>query len=360
MTVVVSGHTVVSVVIAILVAFAIFALFRDAASIMVPLGVGVALALALDGVVCKIAARTGWSRSIAVSIVALALFVIGVAVVVLLGPPAVRQAQQFATALPQTVQDLYDLPIVGGWLRDADAVQVIQDFIAALPARITSDSLASAANSLIGGVATMVIIVLTTFSVLIDGERLVGLVRQAIPVNGRERADAIGRIVYRVIGKYFAGSLTVSVMMGIYVLTIALVFGVPLAPLVAIWAMVTNLIPQVGGFLGGLLLGVVSLAAGPGTAIIVIALFVVYMTFDNHVIQPAVIGKAVDLSPPSTMMAAFIGAAAAGIPGALLATPIFGAAKQLYFEVRTPGSVNLDEPSGLRARLRQLRRREPH
>jgi len=34
-------------------------------------------------------------------------------------------------------------------------------------------------------------------------------------------------------------------MMGVYVLTVGLILGVPLVPLAAIWAMINDLIPQV-------------------------------------------------------------------------------------------------------------------
>ena len=58
------------------------------------------------------------------------------------------------------------------------------------------------------------------------------------------------------------------------------------------------------------------------------------MNIENHVIQPAIVGRSVDLTPPTTMVAAFIGGAIAGIPGALVATPFVGAAKAIYLEAR--------------------------
>ena len=70
------------------------------------------------------------------------------------------------------------------------------------------------------------------------------------------------------------------------------------------------------------------------TAIAAGALFVVYMNVENHIIQPAIVGRSVDLTPPTTMVAAFVGAAIGGVPGALVATPIVGAGKQLILEMR--------------------------
>ena len=58
------------------------------------------------------------------------------------------------------------------------------------------------------------------------------------------------------------------------------------------------------------------------------------MNIENHLIQPAIVGRSVDLTPPTTMVAAFVGGAIAGIPGALVATPLVGAVKAIYMEAR--------------------------
>jgi putative heme transporter len=42
----------------------------------------------------------------------------------------------------------------------------------------------------------------------------------------------------------------------------------------------------------------------------------------------------VNLSPPTTMLAAIIGGTAAGVPGALVATPLVGSVKRLYLAAR--------------------------
>ena len=110
-------------------------------------------------------------------------------------------------------------------------------------------------------------------------------------------------MLYRTFGNYFGGTVTVAVMSGAYVTILGLVFGVPLAPVAGMWAMVTNVIPQIGGFLGGSFVTVLALSVSVPTAIGVGLLFVVYMNFENNVIQPAIIGEAVDLSPPVTMLA---------------------------------------------------------
>ena len=150
--------------------------------------------------------------------------------------------------------------------------------------------------------------------------------------------------MYRTIGRYFGGSITVAVLMGLYVLALGLLLGIPLVPLAAVWAMLTDLIPQVGGFLGGAFLVLLASTQGATTALIAGAAFVLYMNLENHVIQPAIVGRSVDLTPPTTMVAAFIGAAVLGVPGALVATPLVGAAKAIYMEAR--GKTNREPNVG--------------
>ena len=158
--------------------------------------------------------------------------------------------------------------------------------------------------------------------------------------------------MYRTLGRYFGGSVTVAILMGLYVLALGLLLGIPLIPVAAIWAMITDLIPQVGGFLGGSFLVLLATTQGVTTALIAAAAFIVYMNIENHIIQPAIVGRSVDLMAPTTMVAAFVGGAVAGVPGALVATPLVGAAKAIYLEAR--GMATRTEELGTRERLRRL------
>ena len=57
---------------------------------------------------------------------------------------------------------------------------------------------------------------------LFEGPRLIGEVRRATPPSRRAAADGIGRTVYAVLAKYFAGSLLVALANGMWVAMVAL------------------------------------------------------------------------------------------------------------------------------------------
>ena len=338
----------------LLVAFAGFALFRSAPRALTTIAVGSVFALALDPIVGVIRRNWGWPRSTSVLLVAGCAIVLVTTVVVGMGPQAVGQARRVTSDIPQTVREFYDLPIVGGWLEDNDAATRVDEAREELPGDISDRSVTKSVEGLVGGALSTVLVLAVTVAVLLDGEYLVAAVHRLLPHRWVDRADEIGHVFYMAIAQYFGGSLAVAALMGVVVLALCLIFGVPLAPLAALWAMITDLIPQVGGFLGGALLGLLALTQGAFVFVVVIGVYVVYLTLENHVISPAIVGHAVDVSPPTSMLAALIGGAAAGVAGALVATPLVGATKQLYLQLRWGQQPFASQTPPLRDRVKTL------
>ncbi|MPY95904.1 MAG: AI-2E family transporter [Acidimicrobiia bacterium] len=348
---------------AILVTLAVLGLFQAAPSSITKVAVGVLLAAALDPLVVRARRSFRWTRTAAVALVSTVLVGTFTAIAVLLAPPAIQQAEDLTTELPETVQRTYSWPVVGSRLEAIDAAAEVERFIDELPGRLDDDTVGAAVEAAIGGAQTLALVLITAVAVLLDGETLIARGRRLIRPARRPRADEVGRIVYRTVGNYFAGSLLVAFLNGLVILTVGLLLGVPLAPLAAIWAMLTNLIPQIGGLLGGSFFVVLAVTQGPLVGLIALATFLVYQQVENNVVQPAVVGRAVNLSPPATMVAALIGGAAAGVPGALAATPFVGTVKAIYLELRRGPPAPETEPGkrrlgGGRAEPRTFRRRQ--
>lgn len=339
----------------ILLALVVLALFQAAPRELTAVGVGIVLALALDPVLRVIQRRLDCSRVTGTAVVGVAITMFVAALVLFLGPQAADQAASFADELPATIEEFYSWPIVGQRLEQVDAVGRVERFVDDLPSRVNADSISDAAGRVLSGVGAAIVVLLTAIAVLLDGEAIVARVRRAIPAGRQQHADEVGRIVYRSIARYFAGSVGVALLNGSVILAAGLALGIPLAPLAAIWAAITNLIPQIGGFLGGSFFVLLATTQGPVPGVIALALFLAYQQFENNVIQPTVIGRAVDLTPPTTMLAALIGGAAAGVPGALVATPLVGAIKSVWKDTRGgPVGEPDDEAHGDSTALRRL------
>jgi len=337
---------------AALVAAAVFSIVSVADNVLTGIGVGVVLGVALAPVVSRVQGRLDTTRGSAVVVVGTGLALAIAAVVLLVAPAAVRQAQDFSDQLPETVRDFYTWPIVGDRLQKADAATRVEEWINDAPAKVDDRTLGQLGERLLGGVFSSVVVLVTALGVMIDGEIAVRRFRALVPPSRRDRTDRLGRIVYATFGSYFAGSLFVAVLAGIMVLSVGLLLGVPLSPVAGLWTTLTNLIPQIGGFLGGSFFVLLALTQGPVQAVIALAFILAYQNLENHVISPAIVGRAVNLSPPSTMLAALVGGAAAGVPGALVATPLLGAVKAIYLDSR--GEMPEPELNKMRERMSRV------
>lgn len=334
-------RSMLTLLVVALAALGVLEVLQQTPAMITKIVVGVVIALALDPIVARVRDRIGGSsRGIAVAIVGTGLGMALLGVLLVLGPAAIEEASNLRSDLPATIEDAYTWPVVGDRIAEADLAQQVDDAIDRLPAQLDDDQITRYAEDLLGGLLTTVVVLVTAVAVMLDGESMVQRVRNLFTGERQQRLDGIGRVVYRTFGNYFAGSLFVAILNGLVVLTVALALGVPLAPLAGLWSMLTNLIPQIGGFLGGSFLVTLALTEGPVAALIALVVFLVYQNIENNIIQPAVVGKAVDLTPPTTMLAALLGGAVAGVPGALIATPIVGAAKVLYLRDARDGSLD--------------------
>jgi predicted PurR-regulated permease PerM len=279
------------------------------------------------------------SRFMAMAIDMLIQGAVVAALAAVFGPAVARQVRDLREDLPEVVDDLGDLPLVGPQIRRADVSERVEEFLDELPDRLAGDTtpVEDAGRSVLGGALAAFATILATVTLLLDGERLLARLRALVPPRHRERADDLGRLGYRVVGQYFAGSVLVAAIAGVVVTAVGLLLGVPLAPLLGAWVAVFDLVPQIGGAVGGIPFVLLAFTAGPVTGIACAVFFILYLQFENHILSPLVVGRSVDLSPPATMTAALVGVSAGGVVGAMLAVPLLGAAKAVYLEFRSDG-----------------------
>jgi len=302
------------------------------------------IAFALIPVVEALRRRTGWDRRYAAALVLVSTGVIAVTTIVLVAVPTTDQVRQFNRDVPKTVDQLGTLPIIGPRLREANASKKVRQWIDDFPKRLDAKStpIAQVLSVVADGIAASLFALLLAITLVLDGERLVNMGRRLVPDRRKPDADRLGRLVYDVVGRYIAGTLFMAALAGVVTLVASLSLGVPLAPLLAVWVAICNPIPQIGGFLGAVPFVALGLTRSPVVGVACLVVFLVYQQTENHVLQPLIIGRAVRLTPPATMVAALIGVAAGGVIGGLLAIPMLGASKAIYLAL---SSTDLEVPS---------------
>jgi predicted PurR-regulated permease PerM len=198
---------------------------------------------------------------------------------------------------------------------------------------------AGAALSVTKSVLTAIVATLTiafmTFFMLLEGrewmERIYGLASE----EQQPRWRSVGRDIYRTVGGYVTGNLLISLIAGVTSGLVLWIVGVPYAVALGLLVGILDLIPLAGATIAAVLVVLVAIAASGVTAAIIVAVFfLAYQQLENHVIQPLVYGRTVQLSPLAVLVSVLIGAQIAGVLGALAAIPVAGALQVIIVDYR--------------------------
>jgi predicted PurR-regulated permease PerM len=152
-------------------------------------------------------------------------------------------------------------------------------------------------------------------------ERFYGL----LPEHSQPRWRAVGREVYRVVGGYVAGNLVISLVAGVASAAVLLTLGIPYAVALGLLVALLDLVPLAGATIAAVIVSTVAfLSESWVRGLIVVVFFLLYQQFENHVLQPMVYGRTVQLSPLAVLVAVLVGAELGGVIGALGAIPVAG------------------------------------
>jgi predicted PurR-regulated permease PerM len=183
-------------------------------------------------------------------------------------------------------------------------------------------------------VVGLITIIFLTYFMLLEGPRTIDAFLGLLPESARPRYERVGRDIYRTISGYVTGNLLISLVAGVLAAIVLFAVGSEFAIALGLLVAVLDLVPLAGATLAAIIVStVVFIETDWIRCVIVIAFFIGYQQFENHVLQPLVYGRTVQLSPLAVLCAVLVGAQLAGILGALLAIPIAGSILAIAREV---------------------------
>ena len=286
------------------------------------------LAVALSPGVDALQRRGLRRRGAAAAVVYLLLIAVIAGLGALLIPTLVSQVNDLVEAAPGYVRDLTHGRGPLGFLETKyHVVERVQDAVSGNGSgRLAGGATAAldVTRSVVTFVAGVVTIAFMTFFMLLEGpawrDRLIAL----LPEGGQPRAHRMAGEIADTIGGYVSGNLLISVIAGFLTTIVLLIVGVPFALALGLVVAILDLIPLAGATLAAIIVTLVALTDSVTAALIVLGWFVVYQQIENHLLQPIVYGRTVQLSPLAILIAVLIGAEVAGVIGALGAIPVAG------------------------------------
>jgi predicted PurR-regulated permease PerM len=194
-----------------------------------------------------------------------------------------------------------------------------------------SDRLPAQAGNLLG-VATAVVtgfgkaltVLFMTLFLLLEIPRFLRTITELLRPGAADRSLVVFDQVNGTIARWTAGVLFIATIAGTITGVSAWLLGVPFALALALLVGVLDLIPLVGATIGSIVVVLVAFTHSLTAGIVMLILAVVYQFLENHIIQPVVMRKSIDVSPFIVLVSVLVGASLLGIIGALLAIPIAG------------------------------------
>ncbi len=321
-------RTVLSLLATVIAVAVVLAVIWIARHVLTWILISLFLALALNPAVEWFQRRGLQRRGAAAAVTYLLALSFLVAIGFLFVPTLVNQVNEFVQKLPDYAHDITRGRGRLGFLETKYHIQErIRSAIADGGAKRVL-GLSGAAVTLAKGVITIVVatvtIVFMTFFMLLEGptwmERFYGL----LPERSQPRWRKVGYDIYRTVGGYVTGNLLISLIAGGLTTIVLLIMGVPYAVALGLIVAILDLIPLAGATIAAILIGIVAFLHSIPAGIVVVAFFIVYQQIENHLLQPVIYGRTVQLSPLAVLISILIGAELAGILGALAAIPVAG------------------------------------
>lgn len=243
----------------------------------------------------------------------------------LLVPPIVSQIQDFSQNYPQYSQKF------------RDSIDPIRSFIEINHINITSEQVFSELGSgvtnftknifsktvgVFSGLISVIVVFSLTFYMSVKEGAITNFVASVTPKNHRKYAVDLTDRIKEKIGKWLLGQFLLMFLIAIFDFVGLSLIGVPYALVLAIFAGIMEIIPYVGPIISAIPGVFLGFLVSPTVGFLALAVYVVAQQFENHVIVPQVMKKAVGLNPIAVILALMVGAKIAGTLGAILAIPV--------------------------------------
>lgn len=292
-------------------------------SMLVLIFLGLFLAVGLEPVILRLE-RRGIRRGFCVLAFGLLIGAVLVGLVFLVLAPATEEITQFLSSVPELLTRLNKRlagTSVGDYLNQSSVQERIQSGLSSV-----LESSASGIFGIVGGLVSAVFTALTLFILtvyfMLAMPRLRGALGQLL--GSDERRAVLDESLSKV-GGYVTGQLAICACAGVASYIAMELIGVPYPALLAIVITVLDAVPQVGATIGAVVAVLVALTASLPIALIALGYFVLYQQLENYLIAPRVFARTIALTPLASLLSVLVGAALAGVVGAIVALPITAA-----------------------------------
>ena len=308
-------------------------------SILSPFFIGIIIAWLLDPIVTWLQ-KNGFKRAIATVMVFLSFISLVVLFFVLLIPSFADQINEFIGSAPSVLNNIknfgenlfdklnniydYDFTNIKEQLYGGLS-NIVSGLTVTLPNKVIS-----IASSIVSGGLNIIFGLFIAFYMLFDfnnvRKHLFNLLQKSIHADAITLTDRLNKTLK----SYVQGTLLIMFLLFIFQSITLAIAGLSSPMLFGMFCAVTNVIPYIGPYIGGIPAVIVGFTISPATGIFTLLAVVIAQFLESYFLNPIVMSKTMKLHPVTIMIGLLIFGHFFGILGMVLATPIISCIKIIF------------------------------
>ena len=317
----------------------IFPILFTILSVVSPFFLGFIIAWLLNPIVNKLTDK-GMRRGWAVALVYLMLVVLIYLFCLAIIPALVDQLNEMAKTAPELLLNVKDLinnifvKLSNGTNIDMTNVKMqfmnyLEDFSKNLTTDLPS-KIVSIVQGLISGVGKFLVGAVIGFYLLMNFNNVTKFLINMVPKKFKGDVEKLSNNISEVLFGFVNGTFLDSLILLIINIIGFSLIGLNAPVLFAVFCVVTNIIPYVGPYIGGIPAILVGFTQSPLIGTLILVFIVATQSIEGNFLHPIIMGRKMDLHPVTIVISLLIFEHFFGIMGMVVATPVVAVLKVIY------------------------------
>ena len=298
-------------------------IFLRVKSLLFDLFVAVVLAALAEPVVYRLSKKVNRKVSafIAVSMI---LLVIGATFFSII-PIMVQEIYFLSSQIPTYFDNFITYLNVEGFAVSSQSLDLESQFNSLIKdyGSTVGSSVVFAGQGLLRTLGHIFIIFFFTYYLISEGDGWRVKLKESLPENLSNSIDQVWTIGVSKAGGFIVAKFILGILASIVLSLAFLLIGLPSPIALGVSAgILSQLIPVVGTFLGGLVPFIASISLGTTSMIATVGVLLIYQVIENYFISPKVTKSTMEIHPAVAVFSTLFGAYTLGGVGAILALPV--------------------------------------
>ena len=298
-------------------------IFLRVKSLIFDLFVAVVLSALAEPVVYRLSLKISRKASALVA-VSLILLLIGATLFSII-PIMVQEIYFLSSQLPTYFDNFINYLNVEGFAISSQSLDLETQFNSLIKdyGSTVGSSVVFAGQGLLRTLGHIFIIFFFTYYLISEGDGWRVKLKESLPNSVSTSIDQVWTIGVSKAGGFIVAKVILGVLASIVLSVSFLIIGLPSPIALGVAAgILSQLIPVVGTFLGGLVPFIASISLGTTAMIATVMVLFIYQIVENYLVSPRVTKSTMEIHPAIAVFATLFGAYTLGGVGAILALPV--------------------------------------